>query len=296
MHELRGGARIVHHVHGDLVLRIEDVHVGGAFLFVVVQAIPNVGINEIGALDALDIVGDSHGATGDFAVLLGDGDQVDIGINLKTTIGDLMALGAELYKIHAHLRSDEHQGHAHLSRVTDEGDFAVFDVFALGQILDHGKQIAELLRGVIVFRHAVDNRACCVFSQIDDVLMAIDARHKNVDQAAHNAAGVFDGFMASKLNSAGAVELSMAAEVGHGRLEGDAGARGHLLENHAERLVLQNQRIAPGLLHGLHGARELDHVEELFFGEVVSVDVVLHCHGFLLVRNAYSLEAFPQAP
>lgn len=74
------------------------------------------------------------------------------------------------------------------------------------------------------------------------------------------------------------------------------GARGHLLENHAERLVLQDQRIAPGLLHGFHGARELDHVEELFFGEVVSVDVVLHCHGFLLVRNAYSLEAFPQVP
>ena len=56
--------------------------------------------------------------------------------------------------------------------------------------------------------------------------------------------------MASKLNSAGAVELGMAAEVCHGRLEGDAGARGHLLENHAKRLVLQNQRIAPGLLHG----------------------------------------------
>lgn len=31
--------------------------------------------------------------------------------------------------------------------------------------------------------------------------------------------------------------------------------------------------------HSLHGLRQLDHVEQLFLGEVVGVDVVLHCHG-----------------
>ena len=166
----------------------------------------------------------------------------------------------------------------------------------LAVLLADGHEVAHLLRGMVELGHAVDDGHSGALGEADDVLVTVNASHHDVEQRAHNASGVAQGLVTAELDGARAIELSMAAEVGHGRLEGDAGTRGHLLENHAKRLVLQNQRITPGLLHGLHGARELNHVEELFFGEVVSVDVVLHCHGFLLVRNAYSLEAFPQAP
>ena len=100
------------------------------------------------------------------------------------------------------------------------------------------------------------------------------------DERAHDAGGVLEGLVAAELDGARAEELRMAAQVGHGRLEGDAGAGGHLLEDRAERLVLEDQRVAAALLdHSLHGLRQLDHVEQLFLGEVVGVDVVLHCHG-----------------
>ena len=128
--------------------------------------------------------------------------------------------------------------------------------------------------------HAVDDRRGGVLRQVHHVGMAVHAGHEDVDERAHDAGGVLEGLVAAELDGARAEELRMAAQVGHGRLEGDAGAGGHLLEDHAERLVLEDQRVAAALLdHSLHGLRQLDHVEQLFLGEVVGVDVVLHCHG-----------------
>ena len=95
----------------------------------------------------------------------------------------------------------------------------------------------------------------------------------------HDAPGVLDGLVAAQLDGAGAEELGVAAQVGHGRLEGDAGAGGHLLEDHAEGLVLQQQRVLAALLDELlHGDGEVHHAEQLLLGEVVGVDVILD-HG-----------------
>ena len=105
--------------------------------------------------------------------------------------------------------------------------------------------------------------------------MTIDAGHEDVDEASHNAAGVLDGLMATQLDGAGAEELGVTAEVGHGRLEGDAGTGGHLLEDHAEGLVLQQVRVLAALLdEPLHGDGQIYHAEQLFFCEVVGVDVI----------------------
>ena len=109
--------------------------------------------------------------------------------------------------------------------------------------------------------------------------MTIDAGHEDVDEASHDAAGVLDGLVAAQLDGAGAEELRVAAQVGHGRLEGDARAGGHLLEDHAQRLVLQQERVLAALLdEPLHGDGEVHHAEQLLLGEVVGVDVVLD-HG-----------------
>ena len=196
-----------------------------------------------------------------------------------------MTLRAELHEVHTHLRADEHQRHAHLRGIADEGQLAVFDLLALGQVLHHGKQVAKLLRGMVELGHAVDNGARAILRQVGNILVAVNASHKDVNQAAHDASGVLDGLMAAQLDGARTVELRMAAQVGHSGFERDAGAGGHLLEDHAQRLVLQDLRVAAALFdHGLHRACQLDHVEQLFFGEVVSVDVVLlsHC-GILLM-------------
>ena len=187
-----------------------------------------------------------------------------------------MALRAELHEVHAHLRGDEHQRHAHLGGVADEGELAVLDLLAGGQVLDHGHEVAELLGGMVELAHAVDDRRGGVLRQVHHVLVAVDAGHEDVDERPHDAAGVLDGLVAAQLDGAGAEELRVAAQVGHGRLEGDAGAGGDLLEDHAQGLVLQQQRVLAAFLdEPLHGDGQIYHAEQLLLGEVVGVDVIL---------------------
>ena len=289
VHELGIGAGGVHQVPGHLVLRAEHVHVVLAGDLLVVEAVPHVGVDEVGALDAGDVVGDGDGAAGDLAVLLADGHKLLAerlallsGAHVQGAVGDLVALGAELHEVHAHLRGDEHEGHAHLGGVADEGELAVLDLLARGQVLDHGHEVAELLGGVVELAHAVDDRRRGELGEVHHVLVAVDAGHEDVDEASHDAAGVLDGLVSAQLDGAGAEELRVAAQIGHGRLEGDAGAGGHLLEDHAQGLVLQQQRVLAALLdEALHGDGEVHHAEQLLLGEVVSVDVILN-HGNLL--------------
>ena len=47
-------------VHGDLILGIEHVHVVLARDLLVVQAIPHVGVDEVGALDAVSYTQDVY--------------------------------------------------------------------------------------------------------------------------------------------------------------------------------------------------------------------------------------------
>ena len=130
--------------------------------------------------------------------------------------------------------------------------------------------------------HAVDHRHGGAGGEARDVLVAVDARHHDVEQVAHDAGGVTQGLVATELDGAGAVELGMAAEVGHGRLEGETGAGGNLLEDHAEALVAEQVRIEAALLDGLlHGDAQILDGEDLFLGEIIGVDKILdHVSSF----------------
>ena len=133
---------------------------------------------------------------------------------------------------------------------------------------------------MVELAHAVDDGGGAVLGQVLHVRVAVHAGHEDVEHRAHDARGVLDGLVPAELDGARAEELGVAAQVGHGRLEGDARAGGHLLEDHAERPVLEQMRVAAALLdHRLHGDGQLHHVEQLLLGEVVGVDVVLHSHG-----------------
>ena len=70
--------------------------------------------------------------------------------------------------------------------------------------------------------------------------MTVNASHHDVEQRAHNASGVAQGLVTAELDGARAIELSMAAEVGHSGLEGKTGAGGDLLEDHAKALVISD--------------------------------------------------------
>ena len=109
------------------------------------------------------------------------------------------------------------------------------------------------------------------------------AGHHDVEQRTHDARGVAKGLVATELDGTRAIELGMPTEVGHGRLEGEAGTGGDLLEDHAKGLVAQQVGVVAVNLDGLlHRKAEVLDGKDLFLGEVVGVDEVLgHCHGAL---------------
>ena len=176
----------------------------------------------------------------------------------------LVSLRAVVHKVHAELRGDEAEGRAHLRAVADKDDLAVLQPLALGQVLLDGAQVADLLRGVVIIAHAVDDRDRTRVGELHDGLVLDDAGHDHVDQTREHLARVADGLV--------------TAELAHGRLERHARAGARLLEDHAEVLVFYQRGIIPLRDGALDGQRQLDDVQQLLPGEVVGVDKVLFVH------------------
>ena len=128
--------------------------------------------------------------------------------------------------------------------------------------------------------HAVDDGGSGALGEAGDVLVTVDASHHDVEERAHDASGVAEGLVTTELDGARAIELSVAAEVGHSGLEGKTGASGNLLEDHAEALVAEQVRIITVDLDGLlHCQAKILDSHDLLFGEVVGVDEILgQCH------------------
>ena len=225
---------------------------------------------------------------------------------MQSAVADLVTLGAELHEVHAHLRADEHEGEADLGSVADEGESAVLDLLALGEVLKHGHEVAHLLSGVVELRHAVDDGHSGASGEADDVLVTVNASHHDVEEVAHDASSVAQGLVATELNGARTIELSVATEVAHGGLEGKTGTSGDLLEDHAKALVTEQVRIETVNLDGLlHCQAKILDSENLLFGEVISVEKILgqrHCDSFpsaaptFLVDTIYFASALSLIP
>ena len=191
---------------------------------------------------------------------------------------ELVTLRAVVHKVHAELRGDEAEGRAHLRAVADKDDLAVFQPLALRQVFLDGAQVADLLRGVVIVAHAVDDRDRARLGKLHDRAVLDDARHDHIDQPREHPARVADGLVAAELDHARAEILRVTAELTHGRLERHARAGARLLEDHAEVLVFHQRGIIPLRDGALDGQRQLDDVQQLLPGEVVGVDKVLFVH------------------
>ena len=89
-----------------------------------------------------------------------------IGAYMQAAVGNLMPLRPELHEVYAHLRADEHERRAGLGGIADPGKLAVLDLLTGGQVLDHGHEVAELLGGMVVLAHAVDDGAAEYFAKL----------------------------------------------------------------------------------------------------------------------------------
>ena len=94
---------------------------------------------------------------------------------------------------------------------------------------------------MLVVREGVDGGDLRVVRELLDVALGEGAEHSAVNHAAHHAGGVLDRLAAAKLNLAGRQENDLAAQLADADLEGDAGARGGLGEDHGPGLAGQRQ-------------------------------------------------------
>ena len=190
----------------------------------------------------------------------------------------LVALRAVVHKVHAELRGDEAEGRTHLRSVADEDDLAVLQPLALGQVLLDGAQVADLLRGVVVVAHAVDDRDRARIGELNDRLVLDDAGHDHVDQAREHLARVADGLVAAELDHARTEILRVAAELAHGRLERHARAGARLLKDHAEVHIFHQRGIITPADGALDGERQVDDVQQFLFCEIVGVNKIFFVH------------------
>ena len=134
----------------DLVRRIEDGHALVLRQLLVVQAVPHVGVHEVGvacmASSRLSVTVTLPPDTSQFLRPMASRSS-----RIWCPSGPYCTKSMPIFE------ADEHLGHAHLRGVAHEHHLAVLDALALGQVLDHGEEVAHLLRGVVVVGHAVDH-------------------------------------------------------------------------------------------------------------------------------------------
>ena len=266
--ELAAERAELHELAVDLVVG-KDAHALFLRHLVFIQAVPDVSIDKVRAAHGVALVRDGPAAAGALAV----------GLQNAFVVGaQLVSLRAVVHEVHAELRGDEAERRAHLRSVADEDDLAVLQPLALGQVLLDGAQVADLLRGVVVVAHAVDDRDRARIGELNDRLVLDDAGHDHVDQAREHLARVADGLVAAELDHARAEILRVAAELAHGRLERHARAGARLLKDHAEVHIFHQRGIITPADGALDGERQVDDVQQFLFCEIVGVNKIFFVH------------------
>ena len=197
----------------------------------------------------------------------------------------LVARRAVVDEVHPQPGGDEAQRGADLRAVPHEHHLHVLQALALGQMLEDGTHIPDLLRGVVVVGHSVEYRDGAGLGQLHDGPMLDDTGHHHIHQTGQHLAGIPDGLVASQLDHSRPQILGVAAHLAHGCLEGDTGTGGGLLEDHAQCHVLHQGRIVPAADGPLDGKAQLDHIHQLLPCELICVDEIFHHSLRYLLRH-----------
>jgi hypothetical protein len=147
---------------------------------------------------------------------------------------------------------------------------------ALGQVLAHREQVADDLRGMVVVGEPVDDGHLAVARELHDRLVLERTRLDHVAHPREHLGRVVERLAHAEVDLAGLEVERVAAELGHRHLEGDAGARGGLLEDHPQRAVVEQQRHSRVAVGVLEQADQPDQLLEFLAAEFLGIDEVPH--------------------
>ena len=221
---------------------------------------PNVGVNGVGiGCGGKDIVGELELV----AILLGKCKHGGVG---------LVALGGGDGDLHAGLEAADDEGVGHVVAIADVAHVHI----QAALVLPHRLQIRQHLAGMAEVGQAVDDRDGAVLGQVFHFLLGKGADHDAVQIAAQNAGGVFHGFAAADLQVVGRKEHAHAAQLVDAGLEGNTGAGGGLLEDHAQGLALQGLVVDAVLQLIFQLVGHVQQLHDLFGGTVKQLQKMVH--------------------
>ncbi len=222
----------------------ERLAAGGRLVVGVAHRHPDVGVDDVGALDRLAGIGRRRALVEHVAVGRGD-DDLDAG-----------------------QRAEDHQRAGDVVAVAHVGELAARDV---AERLAHRHQVGERLARMVARRQQVEDRHGRVLGQLGEPLVAARAQPDRGHVAGEHERGVAHGLAARELQLVGAQHHRVAAQLGDSRLHRDTRARRRLLEQDRHRAA--GQRVgAGGRLLERQGAiedRRERRVVELLTGDEV---------------------------
>ena len=151
-----------------------------------------------------------------------------------------------------------HPRREHVVGVAGPGHGAAADRAAM---LLEGHDVGHHLARMRAPGQAVDHRNRGIARQLGERLGVERADHDGVDVARQHARGVGERLAAAELHFLRRQQNGIAAELAHGDLERDAGARRRPLEDHRQRLAGERPVGAAALR--LHGARRFDDLAQV---------------------------------
>jgi hypothetical protein len=167
--------------------------------------------------------------------------------------------------VHARDRPGEHVGLRHVARaVAEEGDGEPGERSA---VLADGEEVGEKLARVELVAQRVDDGDRRVERHLLEAALRVGAPDDGRHHPFEHPCRVARGLLATQLAVGGGDDQRAATEVGDADGEGDAGARGRLVEDHRDRLRAGERldRIAVSLEFD----GEIEDLELLGLAEVV---------------------------
>ena len=289
VHHLRVRRRGIEQRGIDLVARHERGASLGYFRFLA-HPPPQVGVDEIGLAHGRDrVFADRQAAAGEQAVLPAD---------RLPGFRRLVTRRCHVGEVHAHAGAHHQQRGADVGGVADEDHAQVRQFLVRQLVLEHGEDVAHDLGRVVVVGQAVDDRHGGVRGQVEQGLVTQGSRLDGVDHAADDLRGVLDVFALAQVDFAGLEVKRVAAKFGHGHFEGNAGARGRLLEDHAQRGPGQQRWQGAQFVGALEQADERHQRQQLASIEVLRVEEMPHARGPPPGRMArrYGANPTPRSP
>lgn len=175
--------------------------------------------------------------------------------------------------MHAHLRTADHEGVAHVeARIAHIDEM---DAVERAEMLPDGQEVREDLRRVKLVRQAVPDRDGGVLRQLLDDALAVAAVFDAVEHAREHTRGVGDALLLADLR-AGGVEIRAAhAQIVRRDLEAAARARARLFKDERDVFALAQAVRDAGLFFGLELGCDLQQVVDLLGAVVEQLEKIV---------------------